>query len=178
MVSYAGNGVNDLKTKDISLCALFAALLVICGWISIPLGSISFTMQTFGVFLALFTLGGKRGSLAVLIYLLLGAVGLPVFSGFQGGVGILAGPTGGFLFGFMLTCLFYWAVTFCFGDHPPARLTAAILGLLLCYVCALLWLRQFTGAASFLWCLPFLLPDAVKIGIAWYIASRLRKIIL
>ena len=67
--------------------------MAVCAWISIPFGYIAFTMQTFAVMLALFTLGGKWGTASVFVYLLLGAVGLPVFSGFQGGLGVLLGVT-------------------------------------------------------------------------------------
>jgi biotin transport system substrate-specific component len=83
-----------------TLAAFFAALITVCSWISLPVADIAFTMQTFGVFLALGLLGGKWGSVAIAIYLLLGAVGMPVFSGFRGGVGMLAGVTGGYLWGF------------------------------------------------------------------------------
>ena len=81
------------KTLDMVYIALFAVLIAICSWISIP-ATVPFTLQTFGVFVAVGTLGGKRGSLSVLIYLLLGAIGIPVFAGFQGGLGIILGNTG------------------------------------------------------------------------------------
>ena len=84
-----------MKIRNMVLSGLFAALLALCGWISLPLGSLRFTLQTFGLLLALLTLGGKWGSVTVLVYLALGAMGLPVFSGFQGGIGVLLGPTGG-----------------------------------------------------------------------------------
>ena len=74
-----------LKTVDMAYIALFAVLITICSWISIP-AAVPLTFQTFGVFLAVGVLGGKRGTLSVVTYLLLGAVGLPVFSGFRGGL--------------------------------------------------------------------------------------------
>ena len=87
------------------LCSLFAALMAICAWISVPVFDIAFTMQTLAVFLALGLLGGKWGTAAIFIYLLLGAAGMPVFSGFRGGIGMLAGVTGGYLWGFLLSGL-------------------------------------------------------------------------
>ena len=76
--------------KALTQCALFAALIAICAWLALPgPGGISFTMQTFGAALALGLLGGKKGTAAVCVYLLLGVVGAPVFSGFRGGVGAL-----------------------------------------------------------------------------------------
>ena len=86
-----------MKTRDMALCALFAALLAVCAWLVIPIGDVPFTLQTFGVFAALGLLGGKRGTIAIAVYLLLGAVGAPVFAGFKGGPGALFGATGGCL---------------------------------------------------------------------------------
>ena len=67
------------------LASLFAALMALCSWLSIPIPPLSFTMQTFGLLLSLGVLGGKWGSVSIWLYLLLGLVGLPVFSGFRGG---------------------------------------------------------------------------------------------
>lgn len=83
------------KALDLAYIALMAALIALCAWISVPLGPVPFTMQTFGIFAALGLLGGRRGTLAFLIYLLLGIVGLPVFSGFSAGAGVLFGATSG-----------------------------------------------------------------------------------
>ena len=82
------------KTYDLAYIAIFAVLIAICSWISIP-ATVPFTLQTFGVFIAAGVLGGKRGTLSVLVFILLGAVGIPVFANFSGGIGVLAGPTGG-----------------------------------------------------------------------------------
>ena len=90
--------------------ALFAAIIAVCSWIQIPM-TVPFTMQTFAVFCALATLGGKGGTISVLIYIVLGAVGVPVFAGFTGGVGILFGTTGGYIIGFLFTGLLYWLIT-------------------------------------------------------------------
>lgn len=89
------------KALDLAYIALMAALIALCAWISVPLGPVPFTMQTFGIFAALGLLGGRRGTLAFLIYLLLGIVGLPVFSGFSAGAGVLFGATGGYLLGYL-----------------------------------------------------------------------------
>ena len=93
-----------------TLSSLFAALLAVCAWICIPVGDIAVTLQTFGVALALLLLGGKWGTVSIGIYLLLGMVGLPVFSGFRGGIGALAGVTGGFLWGFLASGLIFWGL--------------------------------------------------------------------
>ena len=93
-----------MRTVDMAYIAMFAVVMAVCAWISIP-AAVPFTLQTLGVFLAVGMLGGKRGTLAVLIYLLLGAVGMPVFAGFNGGLGYMLGATGGYIVGFVLSAL-------------------------------------------------------------------------
>ena len=153
--------------------SLFAALLAVCAWISIPIPPLAFTLQTFGVLLALGILGGRWGTVTVLAYLLLGMVGLPVFSGFQSGAA-LAGPTGGFLWGFLAGCLVYWALER-FGKLP-AMLSAQ----LITYVCGCLWFSVYAGHTGFtaavLTCVvPYLIPDAIKLTLAYSLAERIGK---
>ena len=156
-----------------TLSSLFAALLAVCAWVCIPLGDTVLTLQTFGIFLCLLLLGGKWGSLTVGIYLLLGAVGLPVFSGFRGGIGALAGVTGGFLWGFLLMGLVYW------GLEKLGKLPALLAGLLVCYGCGCGWFYLYSGGGLGLILLrcvvPFLVPDAVKLWLAFTLAGRLKK---
>ena len=154
--------------------AVFATLIGLCAWISIPTAPIAFTLQTFGVFLALGVLGGKWGSLSILIYLLLGAVGAPVFSGFQGGPGVLLGATGGYIWGFLGAGLVYW----CF--EKLCKPLSFLLGILCCYLCGSLWYSIYAGTAGFgaalVQCvLPYLLPDGVKLTLAYTLSKRLRK---
>lgn len=174
-----------MKVRNMALCALFAALIAVCAWISIPMGDIAITMQTFGIFLTLGVLGGKRGTVSVAVYLLLGIVGLPVFSGFQGGVGALLGVTGGYIAGFLAAALIYWLIT-AFGKQKDIfRLLGMVVGLLACYLFGTLWF-QFGylsyGGLSFgavlLKCVvPYLLPDAAKLMIAWLLSRRLRQFV-
>ena len=98
-----------LSVRDMAYIAMFAVIMAVCSWISVPYVA-PFTLQTFGVFLAVGVLGGKRGTLAVLVYILLGCVGLPVFAGFTGGIGILLGSTGGYIVGFVFLALVMWAM--------------------------------------------------------------------
>ena len=97
---------DNSKVLDLVYIAIGAALIAICSWISIPT-AVPFTLQTFAVFFVLLALGGERGTLATLVYVLLGAVGVPVFAGFSGGIGILLGSTGGYIIGFLFTGLIY-----------------------------------------------------------------------
>ena len=85
------------NVRKMVLCSMMAALTAVCAWIAIPIPPISVTMQTFAIFLTLGILGGKWGTVSVLLYLLLGVVGLPVFTGFRGGAAALLDATGGFL---------------------------------------------------------------------------------
>ena len=126
-----------LTTRDLAYTALGAVLLAVCSWLAVP-APVPFTLQTFAVFCVLELLGGRRGTLAVLVWLLLGAAGLPVFSGFRGGLGALLGATGGYLLGFLLTGLVYWLFER-FSRRGALRVPALVLGLLLCYAFGTLW---------------------------------------
>ena len=172
------------KIRDLCLTALFAALITVCSWITIPVFSIPYTMQTFAVFLASGILGGKRGFFAVAVYLFLGAVGVPVFSGFRGGISALFGTTGGYLLGFLATALLIWAVTSAFGRSLPVLAGAMADGLLACYAFGTAWFWILytrengpTALSAVLgWCVvPYVIPDLVKMALAVMLSARLRK---
>ena len=172
-----------MSTRDLVYVAVFAALMAVCAWISIPT-TVPFTLQTFGVFLAVGLLGGKRGSIAVLIYILLGAVGLPVFAGFSGGVGILLGTTGGYIIGFLGSALLYWAITARLGTKPVVMAVAMVLGLIVCYAFGTAWFMvvyaKNAGAVGLMtalgWCVfPFIIPDLCKIALAMGLSSRMAR---
>ena len=158
-----------MRTQELARAALFAALIAICSWISIPT-AVPFTLQTFAVFLALGVLGGRLGTLSVAVYLLLGAVGLPVFAGFQGGLGALLGTTGGYLAGFLLTALTVWGAERRLGKSAPVFLVSCLLGLALCYLFGSVWFAAVYAAASgpvglvtvLGWCVfPLFLPSRI-----------------
>ena len=148
------------------------------------MGDTVITLQTFGIFLTLGLLGGKRGTITVLVYLLLGAIGVPVFSGFRGGLGALLGTTGGYIFGFMSTSVLYWIMT-SIKDTPRIRLIAMVIGLLLCYGCGSWWYMtrylssgQLTLGLVLLKCVvPYLLPDAIKLALAWILTGKLKRFV-
>lgn len=149
---------------------IFAALMAVCGWISIPVPGVSFTLQLFAVFLALQVLGGKWGCMSILIYLALGCLGLPVFSGFRSGIGVLIGPTGGFLLGFLALGLVFWGIPGSFG---------MVLGLIACYGLGCWWYQWLYGVrwqAAFLTCVaPYLAPDALKLWLAVTLSKKLKR---
>ena len=161
------------STKNMVRAALFAGMMAVCAWLAVPVSDIGFTMQTFGVFLALGLLGGRWGTLAISIYLLMGLVGLPVFSGFRGGPGMLLGVTGGYLWGFLASGLVYWAA------ERLGKLPAMILGLLACYGCGTAWFLAYSGGGLGLVLLrcvvPYLIPDGIKIFLAWSLSKRLAR---
>ena len=170
-----------LRTVDLAYVALFAVLIAVCAWISIP-ATIPFTLQTFGIFAALTILGGRRGTYVTVVYLLLGAVGLPVFSGFQAGIGTLLGATGGFILGFAAQALVYWLITAHLGTSVPAL--AGVISLAVCYAFGTIWFltvyAQSTGPVSLGtalgWCvIPFILPDLGKLALAIALSLRLKK---
>ncbi len=174
-----------IRTNDIVYIAIFAALMAVCSWISIPM-VVPFTLQTFGVFMAVGLLGGKRGTLSVLVYILLGAVGLPVFAGFAGGPGVLFGTTGGYIFGFLFSALAMWAMENLPGKRQVIRIISMAVGLLICYTVGTAWFmliygRQSGGiglSAALMMCVvPFIIPDVAKIALACVLSSRLRRYI-
>ena len=174
-----------LNTRDFAFSALFASLMAICSWISIP-AAVPFTMQTFGVFLTVGLLGGKRGSLAISIYLLLGAIGVPVFAGFSGGIGYMMGATGGYIVGFIISALVMWLIETRFGRGFRTLTISMIIGLLVCYAFGTAWFitvyTKNTGeigiAAALSWCvIPYIIPDVIKIVLASILTKRLRPVL-
>ena len=175
----------QFRVVDLSYMAICAALIALCSWISIP-SAVPFTLQTFAVFCVLGLLGGKRGTVSILVYILLGAIGLPVFTGFNAGLGALFGTTGGYILGFVFIGLIYWLAEKLFGTKLWVRVTAMLLGLLVCYAFGTAWFMflyaRRTGpialGTALGWCVfPFIIPDLVKMGLAVMLSERLRKVI-
>lgn len=175
--------VQRSKTYDIVYIAVFAVIMAICSWISIP-AAVPFTLQTFGVFIAVGVLGGKRGSLSVLVFILLGAIGIPVFANFSGGIGVLAGPTGGYIIGFLFSALLMWAMEKLPGKKSVMQIVSMIAGLIVCYAFGKVWFvivyGRMNGPIGFTAALascvvPFIIPDIIKIALAYVLSRKLRK---
>lgn len=178
-------GVARNKTRDVVYIGVFAAIISICSWISIP-ASVPFTLQTMGVFTAVGFLGGRRGTLAVFIYIILGAVGVPVFAGFSGGVGVILGTTGGYIVGFLFSALLMWGMEKVFGRNKIVLTVSMAAGLLVCYIFGTVWFMVVyarnsgsVGLATVLgWCvIPFIIPDIIKIAIAFFLTTRLKRVL-
>ena len=186
MTSSANTAASRFRTLDLAYIALFAVLMAVCAWITVPLPKplVQFTMQTFAMFMALATLGGRRGLYAMVVYLLLGAVGMPVFSGFRGGMGVLLDTTGGYIIGFVAAALVYWLLTVRLGDSLPVKAIACVLGLAVCYAFGTAWFlvlyARTTGpigvTTALGWCvIPYIIPDLLKLALALLLSGRVRK---
>ncbi len=160
-----------------------SVVITVCAWITVPF-TVPFTMQIFGVFLALMLLGGKYGSLSILIYILLGAFGIPVFSGFSAGVGAMLGPTGGYIAGFLAMGLIIWLISFLKKGEAP--IWAYLIALLSCYIFGTLWFCYVMGAkgsaysftqALMLCVVPYIIPDLLKLSLAKIVSLRVKRII-
>lgn len=171
------------KTQDIVYIGVFTAIIAVCSWISIP-STVPFTLQTMGVFTAAGCLGGKRGTFAVLAYMLLGAVGVPVFAGFSGGIGILLGTTGGYILGFLFSALLMWGMEKMFGNSRIILAISMVVGLLACYAVGTVWFMMVYARSSgavgvgtvLAWCVvPFIIPDMAKIVVSILLTSRFKK---
>lgn len=173
-----------MKTRQLCYTALFAALTAVCSQLVIPTPwMIPISMSTLAVFLSGALLGAKWGTLAQAVYLLLGLAGVPVFAGFRGGFSVLAGPTGGYLIGYLAAA----ALTGLLVSRVRARWMpplAMAVGLAACYAFGTVWFMVLNqtalGAALGMCVLPYLPGDAVKIAVAsvltWKIgALRLTK---
>ena len=183
------NNTNNMKknyrTIDLVYIALGAVLISVCSWISVPT-TVPFTMQTFAVFFVLSALGGKRGTAAIIVYVLLGAVGMPVFAQFTSGIGILLGNTGGYIIGFIFMGLVYRLIVHFLGKKPWVEILAMVIGLTVCYAFGTAWFmivyaraNGAVGLAMVLgWCvIPFIIPDLMKLGLALTLAWRLSPVL-
>ncbi len=158
-----------------------AAVLAVLSPLSIAVGPIPLSVGTLGIYLCAAFLGGKRGALAVALYLLMGSVGVPVFTGFTGGIHHLLGPTGGFLLGY-LPCAWLsgWLISR-LEDRPRVWVGAFALGTAVLYLCGTIWymitVGGSVGAALTVCVLPFLPGDAVKIAVAVIGGLPLKKLL-
>jgi len=170
------------------LCALFAALTAVCTFINIPLPftPIPINLATLSVFLAGGLLGAKYGALSQLIYIMIGSLGLPIFSNYQGGLGVLVGPTGGFLVGYVIAAFIIGLIMNpIIKSNDASRLyvikivLACLAGMTTYFTTGTLWFMYITNtglyAALFACVIPFLIGDALKITAAVFLIGKLRK---
>lgn len=167
------------KIYSMALIALFAALTAVFSQIMIPIGPIPINLALLAVFACGGTLGWKKGTVSIAVYIALGLVGVPVFSGFQGGPARLAGPTGGYIIGYLFAV---WIVGFfCnkIGRKTWILALSMVFGLAVCYTFGTIWFTISSGTgiieALGMCVLPYLPGDAGKIIVACAIVKTLEK---
>ena len=171
------------RTRNVAFVGLTIALMAVSAWVVVPLGPVPFTLQMFAITFALVVLPPKAAVAAIVGYLLLGAVGVPVFSGMRGGIGVLAGPTGGFLWGYLLgvplAALFLQALR----NHRnfATDVAAGILFTAVAYTCGCaqyMVVGQVDLLTAFLVsCAPFILVDLGKIVAAVVCARAVKRVV-
>ena len=185
--SFIMEGTNQKITKshkavlDMVYTAMFSALICVCSLISVPIGEVPVTLQTFAMCLTGAMLGWKRGGMSVLIYVLLGAAGLPVFAEGKGGIGIITGATGGYIVGFIFTALIVGFAAEKFDKKLIPLAVSMVIGVAVCYALGTAWFMFVTKMdllTSLGYCvIPFIIFDAIKIIFATIMVNRLSKII-
>ena len=166
-------------TRGLVFCALFSALIAVLSQLQLPIGPVPVSLATLGVMLCGLLLGWRFGALAVGAYILLGAVGVPVFAGFQGGAGRLLGPTGGYIAGYLFCAVLAGLNLPCLQENFFGRCALLALGTAFCYGLGTAWFMYMSGrtlSESLSLCvIPFLPGDAAKIALAAFLTQRLRK---
>ena len=177
------------KSYNIVLAGVSAALITVCAWISIPVGTVPVTLSTLAIFLILMSEGFKRGLNAIIVYLCLGLIGIPVFSQFKGGPAVLIGPTGGFLIGYIPMAIVFALLVRAFGvsnmtgpKKTVFNFISAVLSEAVLYLFGCVWLSLISGNRDVMkllsaCVLPFIIPDIVKILTASLVSQRLSKYI-
>lgn len=162
----------NMKVKDLVYIAIFTSIICVMSLISIPT-TVPFTLQTLAVFLCMFMLKPIDSLISVLLYILIGSIGIPVFANFKSGFGTLAGPTGGYILGFILMALIPFVI--------KNKIASGIIGLVICYIFGSIWFLLFNQSnITSLWkvltiCVfPFIIPDGIKLVLAFILAKRLK----
>lgn len=166
-------------SKSIALISMFLSLLIICSWITIPF-TVPFTLQTLAIFCIILLTNIKISLVTIILYIILGILGFPVFNSFQGGIGILLGPTGGFIIGFV-PMIITSSILIKKNNKKIVNFVYLFIGLIVCYITGSLWYYYLykleTNYINILMItvLPFIIPDAIKIFISLLITSRINK---
>lgn len=165
-------------TKNLAQIALMAAVMCILGPISLPIGPVPISLTPLAIFLGVYILGAKKGTIAVIVYLLIGLCGIPVFSGFSGGPGKLFGPTGGYLVAYILTAVIAGVFIDKFYHKIYLQAVGMILGLAVLYLIGTIWLAYQANmtfqAALAAGVIPFVALDLIKIAAAIVLGRAVR----
>lgn len=171
------------RTRDLVTSALVVSLLAVSAWVTLPLGAVPVTLQVFVVVLAALLLSPGWAAASIGVYVAMGAAGLPVFSHGTGGLGVLLGPTGGYILGFLLAAPIGSAIRQRLRSHDVSTLACDVSASVACIACVYLtgWLQLAAvahmglGAAFLAGVAPFLIPDAIKAAVAVSVAAAVRR---
>ncbi|NLK72941.1 MAG: biotin transporter BioY [Clostridiales bacterium] len=170
---------NKSNVYKMSIIAVMAAVICILGPLSIPIGPVPISFTNLAIFISLYTLGMKKGTMSYIIYMFIGFVGVPVFSGFSSGPSKLLGPTGGYLIGFILMALIAGFFIDKYFDKIYLCFAGMVLGDIVCYIVGTAWLayqaNMSLSAALAVGVIPFIPGDLVKILISAWIGPKIRK---
>lgn len=167
--------------KFIALIGVMTAVICVLGSLSIPIpmSPVPISLANFAIFLAVYALGARMGTISCLIYLLIGLIGLPVFSSFSGGAAKLLGPTGGYLFGYILMALISGIVIDRSKGNRIIQFFGLVLGTAVCYLFGTLWLAwqasMTVQGALAAGVIPFIPADFVKIILILVIGPEIRE---
>ena len=167
-----------IKIDKLIICALLCAVISVSSQIIIPIGVVPISLATLSVMICGGVLGTKYGITATILYILIGAIGVPVFSGLRGGISFLFGPTGGYIIGYLFIAGLSGVA---FSKRRKAALNVMILCLsnIICYIVGTFWYILITKTELFVaisvCVLPFIVGDVVKIAIAYSVIVRIKK---
>ncbi len=174
------NTKNRSKTRNMVLCALFAALMAVLSQIIVPIGPVPFNLGVLGAFLAGVLLSPVWASASMGVYLLLALVGMPVLAGMQGGPGALFGKTGGYVIGY-IAIAFLTSLAVNKSSKMLINIGAMVTGLFICYIFGTLWFMVITKLSFFeslVYCvLPFIIPDIIKLICSYLLGTSLKKML-
>ena len=171
--------MKESNTIKYTMCALFVAFISVCSQISIFIGTIPISLSLLAVFMAGLILGYKYGTLSVIVYILLGLTGIPVFAGAKGGIAVLMGPTGGFLIGYILCALIIGFVSEKMKSGKVYILVSIVTGLIICYILGAVWFSLITGnsfSTTLKICIiPFIPGDIIKIVVSMFLYNKIKS---
>lgn len=171
--------MKKITIKEMAICGIFAALMCIAGPLSVPIGPVPVSLTNLAIYFAVMIIGTKISLISYIVYLLLGTVGLPVFSGFSGGLSKLVGPTGGYLVGFILMLIISGIAAELSKRNIVITILGMIVGTAAAYLLGTVWFvcqQKCSFAYAMGICVePFIIFDLIKIVIAFILGNEVRK---
>ncbi|OPJ63298.1 biotin transporter BioY [Clostridium chromiireducens] len=171
--------INKPNTRQLTLIGVMSAVTCILGPLSLPIGLVPISLTNLAIYFSVYILGRRRGTISYTVYLLLGLIGLPVFSGFSGGLPKLAGPTGGYLIGFIFMAFISGLFIDKFSNKIYMGFLGMVIGTTVTYLFGTAWLSYVAhmtfNKALAVGVLPFIPGDLIKIIIASLVGPQIRK---